>query len=96
MMKIPRRAEYAFYFNHKLDRITFTLQLEGAGQLFLCLGAEAFISLCEGIAEIYPGFLENVKRLRAEGIKEDIKVEFNKDQWDKMMGINNKEEASDG
>ncbi len=91
----PIQIYYRFDYFHKKDIMQFSIKVGLAPVVLIGMDAESFFNLCEGVVGLGHPFLEDVKRKRAQGIKEDSKVEFNMEQWEKMMGTD-KEEKQDG
>lgn len=99
-MNQPIQIYYRFDWFHEKDIIQFSIKVGPAPTVSIGVDAESFIALCEGITRLYVPFLEDIKKRREE-VKQgklgaDIKVEFNKDLWDKMMDPGKNEEVGDG
>ena len=51
----------------------------------LGLSPESFFQFCDKIVYMWAPFIEALKRILETGVEEDLKVDFDDDQWDKMM-----------
>ena len=85
MIQQPIQINYRFDYFQPTDVIQFSIKVGMSPVVVIGLPADAFFLLCDAIIGTGKPFFENVKRRRAEGIKGDIKVEFDQAQWDKMM-----------
>ncbi len=81
----PIPISFRFYYTQKKDIIEFSIQVGSAPPVAIGMDADSFFGLCEGIIQVGQPFLEEIKRKRAEGIKQDIKAEFNTQEWEKKM-----------
>ncbi len=91
MTQQPVQVSYRFDYFADKDVIQFSIKLGELPALIIVLPTEAFFSLCDGIVTLGEPFLNGVRKKRAEGVKEDIKVEFDAAKWNDMMGWDKKE-----
>lgn len=85
MSQQPVRIDYRFDYNAKLNVIQFSIKIGNAPVLLIGLDADSFFTLGDKIVSTGKPFLEEIKRRRAEGFKEDMNVKFNTEAWEKKM-----------
>ena len=87
---MPIQIQYRFNYFAATDIVEFKISVNGQGFTF-GLKYDDALSLMGSIVSMAQPFLEQIKKQRESGIKEDIKVEFDQAQWERMMM-----EAKDG
>lgn len=85
MMQKPMPVSFRFSYTQEKDIIEFSIKIGSSPTVLVGLGADAFFQLCDTLVVKGQPFLEEIKRKRAEGIKQDIKAEFNTQEWEKKM-----------
>lgn len=81
---MPIQIHYQFSYLHEKDWVKFTLSLNGQSFLII-LPYDDFLILMGQIVSTAKPFFDNIARMRIEGIKQDLKVEFDEASWNKMM-----------
>ncbi len=91
----PIRMGYHFHFNADKNLIEFSFIINGNGFAF-GLDVENFFMLIDSLVEVGLPFLENIKNNIERGIKEDIKVDFTNEEFDRLIDLKKKWEDTDG
>ncbi len=78
------KISYSFKYSSKEDNIRFSIKL-GPQVVSLTLRTNAFLGLRDSIVASSKSFFEGVEKKIAEGVNEDVDVEFDTSAWDKLM-----------
>ena len=79
------QMEFRFNYHQEDDSLEFQFQMGHAPVVGLRLPTLPFLDLCNEIVKVWQPFIEKVKQHRTEGIKEDIKTDFDFKKWEKLM-----------
>jgi hypothetical protein len=88
--------ECRFNYYHATDVIEFIVSVAGKNILTLSLQTDSFIALSDQIAKTAGNIFEQVKALKAQGIKQDIMGQFDAKQLHRLIDIKKQKEVENG